>query len=236
LKILIVGSPKTGNVWVERLLATIYGLPIVDMSGTSLLEIPPPRLAVPRFVAHQHYGCTPEILDWGRAEGVSFVTAVRHPGDAFVSLFHYVNEFAAANAANGLEMPESERAIVGKAIDSPEILEYLEVHFLPGVMQLSFDWLMSGASIVVRYEELRTSGAEALRGLTRRLKPVFTETIDRALKANSIDRVRRLDPFLKLHCRDGSSGQWRRELTDAHREIFRRQWSGQLAKLGYSFD
>jgi hypothetical protein len=92
VKILIASSPKTGNVWLENLLSHIYGLPVVDMSGTDHRLVPPERLSG-AYVARQHYSCTPELLAWGAMENVQFITNLRHPADVFVSFYYYLNKF-----------------------------------------------------------------------------------------------------------------------------------------------
>lgn len=235
MKLLIAGTPKTGNVWLENLLSHLYELPIVDMSGTSLTEIPPRRLSEARFVAHQHYSCSPELLAWGRQEDVRFLTLLRHPGDVFVSFYYYLNTFSPILEAQGWSRSRSARALVGERIDSPQVLHFLESHFLPVILQKSLGWLLSGEALCVRYEDLRQEGFATLESLTDQIQPVPRERIELALQRSRIEVMREKDGFLKLHCRNGGTGQWQHELQEAHFEVFRKSWADQLALLGYGF-
>jgi hypothetical protein len=126
--------------------------------------------------------------------------------------------------------------LVGEAISSPRVLHYLETHFLPNIMEKTLGWVISGKAIPLRYEDLKTRSISTLRELTDRITPVEEASIVAALKLSEIEKMRAKSDFLKLHCRDGSIGQWKRELGEPHFEIFRRTWAPQFILLGYSVD
>jgi hypothetical protein len=64
--------------------------------------------------------------------------------------------------------------------------------------------------------------------------PVQEASIVAALALSEMEVMRGKSDFLKLHCRDGSIGQWKHELGETHFEIFQRTWAAQLIQLGYS--
>jgi hypothetical protein len=235
MKFLIASSPKTGNVWLENLLAHIYDLPIVDMSGTDLLEIPPSKLSSDHFVAHQHYMPTNEILRWGEEENVQFFTTIRHPGDMFVSMYYYVNNFAPFWRRKGQIGTSGTHIMIDKAINSPEVLSYLSTAFVNENMIVSLAWMKVGKSIVVRYEDLVNNPIETMKILTDRLRPVPLERLVEAEEACRIEKIRERSIHLKLHCRDGSVNQWKHELGPDHISIFR-EYAHELKILGYDFD
>jgi hypothetical protein len=186
MKLLIVGSPKTGNVWLERLLSKIYELPIVDLSGTREWELPP--LTQSSFITHQHYWPKAELLAWGERERVQFFALIRHPGDIFVSLYHYVNRFAPFWQEKGWIGRNGSHVMIGEEIDSPIVLEYLRRNFKRDLHK-SLAWLQSGKALIVRYEDLKISPLEALKQLTDRLKPVDTSVIEQAIEATARKQV-----------------------------------------------
>ena len=91
LKIMIVSTPKTGNTWLQHLLAAIYDLPTVKLgfpfgpaAASALGE---------RWIMHQHYAPEPVLLDWPKQNGVVLITTIRHPGDVLLSLYHHVHAY-----------------------------------------------------------------------------------------------------------------------------------------------
>lgn len=94
MRIVIAGPPKTGNVWLKRLLASTYGLRLLE-SGAF-----PDRPNLPDLDAwlgdagfpdnsifHQHYDYTPELASVLEAVPAHLVTIVRNPYDTFVSAY-----------------------------------------------------------------------------------------------------------------------------------------------------
>src|SRR5436305_15158184 len=68
LKIVVVGTPKTGNTWLKHLLADVYDLPVVRLS--TQFSLPEVQSTGPRWVAHQHFLPTQDLLDWGLENNV----------------------------------------------------------------------------------------------------------------------------------------------------------------------
>ena len=230
MKILLVGSPKTGNVWVEKLLAVVYKLPIIDLSGISQV---PPSITQSSFIAHQHYPPIPELLEWGKRDNVYFVTPLRHPGDIFVSFYHYINNFSPIWEEQGIQPVNKQ--LIGKAIDSPQILGFMKAGFKSTIL-LSTTWLKSQRSLLVRYEDLKQSPVDTLKRLTDQIEPVSISEIEEALKAAHIDKLRQESELMRLHCRQGKVGGWQEELSEAHIAIFYEHYSRELELLGYNLD
>jgi hypothetical protein len=233
MKLLIVASPKTGNVWLERLLAHIYKLPIVDLSGVS--EIPP-HVSEKHFITHQHYLPTQELLEWGEKEGIHFITLTRHPGDVFVSVYHYVNNFAPLWKEKGWLGTDPSHVMIGEEIDSPKSLEYMKTKFRFSNLGKSIAWLQSGKALPVRYEDLHTTPLETLEKLTSQLEPVDVKRIEQAIEAADIRKMRQESTMMQAHCRKGSVGNWQEELNEAHFEVMQKYWADQMVQLGYKLE
>jgi hypothetical protein len=234
MKLLIAASPKTGNVWLEKILAEVYDLPIVHLSGTSLEELPP--ISKKRFITHQHYLPRPDLLEWGEQEGVQFLTMMRHPGDLFVSLYHYVNNFAPLWEEKGWIGTSPAHVMIGKDIDSPEVLEFMKTKFRSVILSKSIAWLQSGKSVVARYEDLHSTPVETIRQVTDQIKPTALRRIERAVEATHINKMRQQSDLMRLHCRKGRVGGWQDELGEAHMAILREDCSCEMALLGYDLE
>ena len=228
-RLFIAGTQKTGNVWLERLLSHIYDIPTLDLAVVSDV---PPSIQQESYVTHQHYLPKPEFLDWAERADVRFLTLTRHPADVFVSLYHYVNRFADIWAQSGWVGFSRAHVMIGKAIDSPEVLTFLADDFGSFIVR-SLAWVESGASLVVRYEALHENPHLAMKRLTDELYPVPDSLIDEAIEASRFERMRKENELLELHCRKGKVGDWRDELSPAHVEILRQRYERELALLGY---
>jgi hypothetical protein len=88
LRIIVVGTPKTGNTWVKHLLADVYDLPLVKLKPE--FDQAEAEAAGPRWISHQHYLPKHNLLNWGAANNVLFVSILRHPGDVLISLWHHM--------------------------------------------------------------------------------------------------------------------------------------------------
>jgi hypothetical protein len=158
------------------------------------------------------------------------VTTIRHPYDVFVSLYFYIQRLP------HLFQPGTHFfSLIGKAIDDPETIDYLKRGEDGFGMQiaLALDWVQSGRSIVVRYEEMMADTPHALRGITDRIRPVSDEKIRRAVKANQASTLRRKSRTLNSHIRSGTSGDWRNHLTAVHLDAINSAHGPQIERLGY---
>lgn len=90
LKIIVVGTPKTGNTWVKHLLADVYNLPIVDFGPE--FSVAEAEAAGSDWISHQHYLPRHALVSWAKAKNVIFVSVVRHPADVLISLWHHVRK------------------------------------------------------------------------------------------------------------------------------------------------
>jgi hypothetical protein len=96
LKILIVGTPRTGNTWIKYCLSLIYDLRVVDFSPPEFwrpFDAHPYDQLGRRWIAHQHLPPLESLVRWARDRGLVLITTIQHPADTLVSLYHYVRNF-----------------------------------------------------------------------------------------------------------------------------------------------
>ena len=228
-RILIASCPKTGNNWIKCLLAYIYQVPGVtvgwegDMRDPSKIDLP-----AQDCIGHEHLSPGAGLLRMVRAEDIRVVTMLRHPADVFVSLYHYVNK-----------RPESYREhpwhslLVGKALDDDQVYQFLDKCFHHFCMEVSLQWLESGAAIPVRYEDLRADPKKTLTELTGKIAPAAEDRIDGAIDHCRLDRMRNFNDKLKLLCRKGQVNEWASALSDRQKDIMRRH-EDLMQRMGYS--
>ncbi len=234
LQILIASSPKMGNNWLSLLLANIYRIPQIpirpganprDMSrwilGPASIDIPSES-----FVGHEHLYPNETLTRLLLESGVNVITMLRHPADAFVSLYYYVNREA------NISKIKINDLLVGKDIDDESVYIFLEEYFHPVILGPGLSWLETGATIPVRYEDLKFNIKRTLTNLTKRLFPVSEHRIDEAIAFCSIENMRTLTAGLKTLCRKGTVGEWKSVLNERHLELMR-NYSDDIAGMGY---
>jgi hypothetical protein len=230
LKILIVATPKTGNVWLKNLLAVAYGLPQLDFPVEMNEEAL--RALGGCWVAHQHLQASVEMLRLLAKFEVVVITLLRHPGDVLVSLRHFVPHSSTT--------PIFDRTADEMLKDGESYGErshhYVKHHFAVQ-LNLSLLWMRLGA-IPVRYEDLRADTVGALRRLTDTILPVDARRLRAAAVLSDFDRMQRREVGRAHHFRRGLSGEWITALPASVVEIFRTRepYPAQFAALGYSLD
>lgn len=238
LKLLIAGTPKTGNTWLRFLLSGAYRLPMPDLpAGFSEEEMA--RLPG-SWVAQQHYLPGETILSWADRERAVFLTTVRHPGDALVSLYHYVNAYENDPRWEG-EPPGRMRG--DREGPGEGVIAYVRDGFVEYLDQ-SLAWIRTGRPVVVRYEDLcrdpESTLETAIRGIHARRPDVGLplDRVEGAVAACELGTLREglgLDPNF---FRKGGCGGWVDELPGEVVAMFRTMppYPEMFRALGYSPD
>lgn len=245
-RILIASTAKTGNTWVEALFSTLYDLPIVEISGGwegigYRFEREAADALGPRWIAHQHFFVQPELIDWAGTGGVQIVTTIRHPAAVLVSYFHYVHNFAsklpiAPAMLTYIPHLTSDRSLTMQDV-VPELTAYVREAFHEE-LACSINWMRSGASLVVRYEDLWSDPLTTLTALTEQLTPLPRERIEQAIEQQALPAMRRASGDRAAFFRRGGDGGWRDELPPAIIDLLRTwpPYPAQFAALGYTLD
>ena len=229
LRILILSTPKTGNTWLARLLSAIYDLP-----QQGLLHPFDPKQAAAlggRWVLFHHVRPTPEILDWIEEINPVLVTAIRHPADILVSLYHHVRRFQAAEIeASAL------RAMLTSPYERSEILSDASGSFQDD-LECSLSWMRTGRVHTVRYEDLWRDAHRELARVTSLICPVPERNIDLAIERCDFSLMRRLAGKHGGFFREGKVGGWPQVLPeDVCEGLCREPYQALIEELGYSMD
>ena len=229
LRIVIGGSPRTGNNWLTYLLAETYRLPrLLRIGSADNLELIKPG---DPFVLYQHIPPSRRFLDWGADRDVRFVTMTRHPADVFLSLYHLANNYARTGLGGDFNRQYGVEKILGQPLDSESVYDFLAHDF--GHIYISLYWVLSGHALVVRYEDLHTDTERTLMDLTAKIMPVGASDIHRAMRRCSKKRMRRKSPFMRFSVRRGATGEGADTLNETHLSILRRRLADELPALGY---
>lgn len=237
LKIIVVGTPKTGNTWLTHLLAEVYDLPQVSLSAD--YQAIDWNALGPRWVGQQHYQPEAQLKHIAQSLGVVFVTPIRHPADVFVSLRHYTDR---REARDEDEVNVRTRRPDYMLEDGPGNFGEATSHYLQHgfylKLHLSIYWLRMGWSFGVRYEDLWLQPVATMATLCDQILEVDSDKIRRAVCSCEIGVMRQvLDPAGGFVRRGGING-WKQALPSHLHEILSGQapYPQQFATLGYSMN
>ena len=237
MRLLIATPRKSGNAQLRCLLASAYGLELINSrsapDGSDFAEITTWLGELPeRSVVHTSFRYTSQLKTLATKLGINLVTVLRHPFDLFVTIYDVAQHRAEKKG------PQPEAAVswihlAGKELDHPDVLAYLREGFSEEI-----DWLMewhdSGVP-VLRFELLAADPFQALSGLTSHLGPPDDDAVGRAVEnCPGENKVRtslvrgRPTPMPIV-----STGAWRERLNDDHVAILRDRYGDDVRQLGY---
>ena len=245
MKILIVGTPRTGNTWVKRCLSLIYDLPVVDFS---LPEFWRPFDAHPydqlghRWIAHQHLPPFDSIVRWARDRNVILITTTRHPADTLVSLYHYARNFGARGEIERetlelLQMSDKQDKREANSTSSNGLQAYVREKFFK-TLHFSIAWLQRRFSYGIRYESLWDKPFETIETLTNQISPVSCQHIRDCLEKCQLEQMRKDAQGDAAFFRGGGLGNWKTSLPAEIVEMLRHlsPYASQIEWLGYRLD
>ncbi len=212
LRLAVVGTPRSGNTWLRRVLATAY-----DFAGDAGWE----------RAVHD-----PAEVDWGAgparsivqvhirrgqglegilsAHGVRAVVPRRHPFDVLISILQYATHVHDTHlwlAGQGGD----ESAIRGLGPNHPDFLAYAAGPRARALLAVSPEWSEAPGSVTVRYEDLVAEPVPTLGRLAEALGRPPVVAWEEALAANTMDALRKTHGF--GHIWKGRPGLWRLVLT-----------------------
>lgn len=236
MRILIAGPAKAGNVWSKCMIAMCYGLRPLDGTelpdGTKFADLKK-WVEEGKFpdgtIFHQHFRYSDKLADLVESIPAHLVTVVRDPYDTFVSSYFSVQK-RAGNAENRSRQTNS---ILDKPLDSPEVYEYLRSGGFRMNMLRAYEYINSGRSIILRYENLHSDPLAELTKLTRAIGPVPEQRILKSIELCSADNMRKMNPQIAGHVRSAKVGDSHKRLTEEHLAIFRELHADLIRDLGY---
>src|SRR5262249_13189170 len=141
LRLVLVGTPRSGNTWLRRLLACGYGF---EGDGGKQLAVHDPGHVDwagegPRYVVQVHVPRLPQWVDLFSRNGVRVVVPRRHPFDVLISVLNYATRVHDTHlwlAGQGGD----ESAIRGLHPCHPGFLEYARGPRADALLSVSREW------------------------------------------------------------------------------------------------
>ena len=232
MRILVVSTPKTGNMWVRTLLARLYGLPILELPSAFSPE--KENNLGKRWIAHGHYLPSCKLLEWAKRNQVILVTVIRHPADALVSLQRYIQAYQ----DDASVAPELVKVMVdhGDEASLDRLVAFVEGSFYCD-LSISISWMRLGVSHIVRYEDLWRDPVTALYRLAAHIEETTLEKVERVVDQCALKLLRTIPGNDRKFFRKGDVGQWK-ELPEQVLRVMRETppYPEQFRFLGYSLD
>lgn len=237
LRIVITGTPKTGNTWLKHLFSQLYMLPKVDLEPNFFAN----DFAAfgPRWVGQQHYQPDPEIVAEGAKHGVVFVAPFRHPGDVLISLRHHIQKQGGSTSDDERLRTLLPSAMLedGENVFGPNTEKFVRDGFFVN-LHLSIGWLRGGWALGVRYEDLWRDPVATFTKLTDKLVPRTRSQLRHALSACEIGLMQdNYDPN-RTFVRKGGLNSWQTVLPDGIKTLLAEQepYPTQMEAMGYTMD
>jgi len=219
IRVAIVSTPRSGNMWLRRLLVAAYGLE--ERAAHTPAEVDWEALPE-RCVLQLHWHRTPELLESFDRHGFRVVVLARDPLDVLVSILHFAPlEPQTARWLDGEAGDES--AVFGADPASAAFRAYALGPRARALLSVTPEW-WPHADARVRYEELVADTAAVLGGLVAALRadPVVPA-------ADAAAAVRFSD--LQQEATNGHFWQGRPGLG---RELIPPDLAGEIQRLGYA--
>ena len=235
LRLAVLGTPRSGNTWLRRVLATAY-----DFSGDAGWEravhdpaevdwAAPPARSIVQVHARRGGGLE-RFLD---PQGVRAVVPRRHPFDVLISILQYATHVHDTHLWLGGQGGD-EASIRGLDPNHADFLTYATGPRARALLAVSPEWRDAPGAVSVRYEDLVASPAATLGILANALGQPPVVSWEDALAANTKDELRKTHGF--GHIWKGRPGLWRDLLTRPSVDALAAAHRPLLEEMGESAD
>jgi hypothetical protein len=207
MRVAIISTPRSGNMWLRRLLASMYVLEELsadtpaDVGWRSLPE---------RCVLQLHWHRTLELESLLRRHRFAVAVLARHPLDVLVSVLHFAQRESRTerwlNGEGGDEL-----SLLGADPASTAFLEYAIGPRARALLSITPEW-WPYANACIEYSELVADTPAQLRAITRALGEPARFSPERV--ADSITFTDLRLEAANNHFWQGRPGLWRQLLPD----------------------
>ncbi|HEY2154823.1 MAG TPA: hypothetical protein VGH33_04290, partial [Isosphaeraceae bacterium] len=214
LRLAVLGTPRSGNTWLRRVLATAYAFE--GEAGWERSVHDPAEVdwgAEPaRSIVQIHLRREAGFEATMAGHGIRAVVPRRHPFDVLISILQYATHVHDTHLWLAGEGGD-ESAIRGLDPNHPAFLGYATGPRAKALLAVSPEWRDAPGAVSVRYEDLVERPLPTLRGVAEGLGQPPVVAWESALAANTMDELRKTHGF--GHIWKGRPGLWRLLLTPA---------------------
>ncbi len=214
LRLAVLGTPRSGNTWLRRVLATAYAFE--GEGGWERSVHDPAEVdwgAEPaRSIVQIHLRRGDEFESMMADHGIRAVVPRRHPFDVLISILQYATHVHDTHLWLAGEGGD-ESAIRGLDPNHPGFLDYANGPRAKALLAVSSEWRDAPGAVSVRYEDLVERPVPTLWAAADALGQPPVVRWESALAANTMDELRKTHGF--GHIWKGRPGLWRLLLTPA---------------------
>lgn len=231
LRIAIVSTPRSGNTWLRRLLATAYNL--IEQAKHDPRDFEWENLAE-GCVYQIHWHPVETFLSLLDHYRFKVIVLCRHPMDVLISILHFA-PFEPETACWLDGEGGTEESILAATPSSPEFISYAIGPRAGALLSVSQEWWHQPGIIRCRYEKLVQNPQGELRRVVNALdRPISDDAIDIAIQSNSLERLRRTSK--NNHFWKGSPGIWKQLIPAPQARSIWEVHSGIFHEFGYMCD
>jgi len=230
LRLLLAGTPRSGNTWLRRLIMSMYGL-------TELAAHSPQKVdwdALPeRCILQLHWLPEASFLAQLNQYGFRVLVLARHPLDVLLSMLRFVkNKAETFHWLAGLGGTEA--SIIEVCPGSDAFLEYALSSRFEALLAVTKDWWKEEHVMHARYEDLLKEPCATLGIISSALdqKPIMTA--EEAVEMHTMASINKI--WNNDHCWMGRSGNWKKFLPKKAAGSIAEKYAEAFSMLGYVCD
>ncbi len=228
-RLLLTGTPRSGNTWFRRLLADTLSLREIGVHHPDEVEV---ESLPSRCIIQLHWRWSPEFVAWQRKSGLRPVVISRNPLSVLVSILHFCRyepdtlKWLAGEGGDELELRNTDPTSEG-------FLNYATGPRAAALLAPSVEWVRFG-SPAVRYEDLVSGTELTFRNFLRNLGARPLAAVPEVIAANSLKSLRSTNS--NYHYWQGNPNLWRMLLTPSVAAEIMRVHEDVFRTLGYSLE
>ncbi len=226
-RLALISSPRSGNTWLRRMLAPLFGLE--EQAAHVPGELDWHGLPT-HSVIQMHWPATPSFTAQLKSHGYQVVVLVRHPLDILISILHFAkHEPQTARWLDGAH--GDERLILGTEPCSEQFVDYATGPRAKALIEISLEWSSRHGIILVRYEDLVEYPAHELQRIVERSGMRLIALVDEVIEMASFPRLQ--SEANNQHIWQGRPGLWRKLLPPNYARAVSEPYRKHAAHYGY---
>jgi hypothetical protein len=225
----IVSTPRSGNVYMRRVLTGVLGLPnyaVWTPAEARWDEFPPDlSLAI-------HWRYSRELEGFVRERGFRITVTARHPLDVLLSILHYAPTDNDTNRWLEGEAGDERALVAGTTPVDEAFVRYALSWRFAALLEVSTGWAPS-ADALLRYAEFVTDPRRELETLLRQFGLRAVNDVDAVVREHSPQQTQARTPG---HYWQGAPNHWRRLIVPKLADAIRDRHPRAFTTFGFACD